>query len=449
MLHPLDVNAVRLRGSQDSGDLFKDLRQWWRGKSCLDRATAGTQLDEETRRCIFDLLIEVRKRKLYKRQADEVLLSLAASEEWTANEVLDISSVDGLRAAGVSMPVQDAVNPMLKRTSRRDLSVPADDGTAADNRDRIDSMDPAPPLTTQFLFFVRHAESRWNNCQSKRNITGMYSERDHGITDNGREQAENLRASISSAVSGHSEARDEEREWRARFLDPGVIFVSPLTRAIQTAVLALRELLADSRRELVCMRLAREKKNLGGHDTRGVAMGEDIQARVQAELLSLYDRTDSPCFGRTLMPTLMEGVKLNVGEVEEHWWDSLPESDVAFGRRLVEFAQQIHDTGEENVIVVGHSHFIQQFFREFSPDANAENDGEASKRSSIFSRISNVTKRSSASSRSPFCNTLDLLKVKKLPNCGVVGLRLLWTPHGNAVIEEAMLLFGTDCDGIS
>jgi bisphosphoglycerate-dependent phosphoglycerate mutase len=50
--------------------------------------------------------------------------------------------------------------------------------------------DTVPPKRMTF-FLVRHGESKWNEAQSKINITGML-DRDHGLTELGARQAIDL-----------------------------------------------------------------------------------------------------------------------------------------------------------------------------------------------------------------------------------------------------------------
>ena len=101
MLGTLDLSVLHCREenkSVDSGDLFKALRKWWRGKPQSERSQAALGLDEPSRRAVFELLIELRARPLYRGQAQEVLTSLAGIEEWTAGGVLgDISQGCGFR----------------------------------------------------------------------------------------------------------------------------------------------------------------------------------------------------------------------------------------------------------------------------------------------------------------------------------------------------------------
>jgi len=139
-------------------------------------------------------------------------------------------------------------------------------------------------LKRQWIFFVRHAESRWNAAQKDYNVVSMYKEQDHGISTKGREQAENLRKQIKAAA-----AAEASNPWVARFWCAGMIFTSPLTRAIQTAIIALKDVLASGTGELICIRAAREKRELGGADTSGVAMGDQIRTHVHSQLDKLYE----------------------------------------------------------------------------------------------------------------------------------------------------------------
>lgn len=225
----------------------------------------------------------------------------------------------------------------------------------------------ASGIQHQYLFFVRHAESRWNEAQAAHDIVAMFKETDHGISENGRQQAEALRGRIASSVG-------IEDEWTSRLWKPGMIFVSPLTRAIETAVIALRDVLATGEGELIVIKSAREKKGVFGADTTGQAVGDEIKERVENQLENLYEveehfklsrsasnsgkTSEYPKMQRTMSTserlrkreTLLESVdhmNLDVHDVQERWWDQVAETEVEFHTRLHEFMHQVRSCNED------------------------------------------------------------------------------------------------------
>merc|ERR1740117_2057526 len=95
-------------------------------------------------------------------------------------------------------------------------------------------------VSKKFIFLVRHGESRWNRAQGTGNVCGMLGESDHGLSDEGREQSENLRRLLANAKINLQcgKVPGWERVWLERALNPDVIISSPFTRAMQTAVIA-------------------------------------------------------------------------------------------------------------------------------------------------------------------------------------------------------------------
>jgi broad specificity phosphatase PhoE len=288
-----------------------------------------------------------------------------------------------------------------------------------------------PVFQRQVLFLVRHAESRWNQAQWEGSITGMMSECDHGITQEGRRQAETLRERIAIAAEGDS--------WTMRFGRPSVIFISPLTRALQTAVISLVDVIAATRTDLAVLRTLREKKNLGSRDSAGLVVGPAIKERLLKQLENLYSVDEHlvevgprvngwPRIRRSLstqvklemQKSLLKFVRqldFDTNDVQDCWWNRMVETDFVFGRRLNEFMQQIRLRGKERMIIVGHSHFFRRFFR-----AVSYSDTCTQQSSELLKRLRKVL----------------------IPNCGVIGLQILWTDAGELVIEEAVTLFGTD-----
>merc|ERR1719482_2210215 len=91
---------------------------------------------------------------------------------------------------------------------------------------------------------------RWNQAQSSCNVCGMLSESDHGLSDTGREQSEQLGKTLANVKKDlqHGSlqaARAWERPWLERALSSSVVVCSPFTRALQTAIIALEDILRE------------------------------------------------------------------------------------------------------------------------------------------------------------------------------------------------------------
>jgi hypothetical protein len=109
-----------------------------------------------------------------------------------------------------------------------------------------------PPLR-QVFFILRHGESKWNKAQSTRNVSEMI-QFDHGLTMKGVEQAASLNRNWKSTNLDHLSEQELsmhpidssfsveklKKYYTQRFLQATSIYSSPLTRAIQTALIALQ-----------------------------------------------------------------------------------------------------------------------------------------------------------------------------------------------------------------
>ncbi|CAD7953363.1 unnamed protein product [Amoebophrya sp. A25] len=137
---------------------------------------------------------------------------------------------------------------------------------------RLDVQDLVTRNRQKTVYFVRHGESLWNEAQD-----GGLFWRMPGLFD----------APLSSA--GRRQCEDLAKVTRQMFRDspPSVIFCSPLTRAIQTAVIGFQDFVYST--PLLLLPSAREKRgSIASVDSAGIAVGEDIINHVQTELQKLY-----------------------------------------------------------------------------------------------------------------------------------------------------------------
>ncbi|KAG8460653.1 hypothetical protein KFE25_011428 [Diacronema lutheri] len=136
-----------------------------------------------------------------------------------------------------------------------------------------------------------------------------------------------------------------------------MVACSPLTRAMQTCVIALAPLMRHRGCRLrVCPNL-REKKNLGGFDSSGSAVGGDVARRLAETTRELY--ADVPAIGAALVAA----APIDTSEVGSRWWSDLVESADEMRVRLRELLWQLQYAPEERIAVVGHSHFLRALFR--------------------------------------------------------------------------------------
>mmetsp|Transcript_91153 Transcript_91153/g.294533 ORF Transcript_91153/g.294533 Transcript_91153/m.294533 type:complete len:631 (-) Transcript_91153:43-1935(-) len=268
------------------------------------------------------------------------------------------------------------------------------------------------------VFFVRHAESVWNVAQSKAQVHKMVSETDHGLSAAGGRQAEKLAERLAEAAKGRPEARAdaaEDHAVAAELLRPDVVYVSPLTRAVQTAVISLGPTLVQhgGLGEVVLMPNAREKHNLGGMDTVSTKTGVSILHGVLKKLRDLSrdakdgDATDAPeTFGR---------LRFDIAATEEQWWSegrSEPKAQVQL--RMREFMSQLLYSPHRSIVVVGHSLFFKAVMKCYL------NEEFKTKQPDFAERVSKM----------------------KLMNCGILRLEL--DPQrgldGNPIMDARLVL---------
>ena len=264
------------------------------------------------------------------------------------------------------------------------------------------------------IFVIRHGESKWNDSQADMNIKGMISQYDHELTANGIEQA------MSLNDRWHEARRKEEQTAGAdpdidAFLAAPCIFSSPLTRAIQTSLVACEGHPSLSREgsRLTLLRNLREVKNFGSFDAVGRFVGQDIRSHVEAILRN--DMGEERAEG-VLQP------EIDPYDCVCPWWNPLEGNEVretVLARCIDLWAFLRYRTSTDKVILVGHSHFFRFMCQEFLSPEYEDRDPQWTAR----------------------------LATCKLDNGGCMRLSLRWClcddPMAPPVIDNAKLVFGS------
>jgi broad specificity phosphatase PhoE len=192
-----------------------------------------------------------------------------------------------------------------------------------------------------------------------------------------------------------------------------LILCSPLTRALQTCLIALGHAcnLRSPGRHVHLAPNAREKRNHGAVDSIGCAIGEaEVRARLMQTTAELYEG-DADAASRAV-----GGIELEDLEVRQRWWCTSPaESELEVHQRLAEFVRQIQYASEETIVLVGHSHWIRELLREYLHASVGRRDPEFAKR----------------------------LASRKLSNCGVARLAFDFDESDETPITDVQLLCGT------
>lgn len=279
--------------------------------------------------------------------------------------------------------------------------------TASSSRKCVGKISPSvrfmiitEPSLVKKVFLIRHGESVWNKAQREKKVTQLLEQVDHPLSEEGLKQCLDLRDQVDAKKALDSSQLSANE---AQFLDAQIALSSPLSRAIQTALVGLHPILLRLGR-LRLSRNAREKRNLGGRDTTGTAMGEaEIIARVHSALRAAG--AEESDIDRCL------AVPLDSTEADNRWWNDSRESQSNVRERITEFMSQMRFLREERIIVVGHSHFFRAL----------------------------VKQGLTSSATIVGASRADVLS-KKLVNCGVMAITLDFRRGADQPITEVELL---------
>ena len=154
------------------------------------------------------------------------------------------------------------------------------------------------------VYFLRHGESQWNEAQANRNPVKMFGKFDHALTAEGLEQADRLARRIARTPQWKEERRAFER--------CTIIYCSPLTRALQTCLVALRDhpCLRASGKGVTLVPACRELcYPVGGFDS--------IRGTTGSEILRRAVRRAKKVAPKTQLKSISRGtVKVDVSEAE-------------------------------------------------------------------------------------------------------------------------------------
>ena len=318
--------------------------------------------------------------------AHSPLLSLVKKGLYSIGEALDARSATGGAAADSALPSPTACTLQLRLVRAH------------------------PPRKR--LYLLRHGESEWNRAQSALDLGAMYSQVDHPLSVEGRKQAEALAGALAGArrvLAEGAHAIDPEAAALRGLADVELCLCSPLTRALQTCLLALGAVLRERSLGVYLQPNARERVNPGSVDSFGCALGAaEIRSRLEEKTANLFDGDAAAA------AAAVGGVVLDDAEVRSRWWPGGPESKEEVQQRLTATMQQIQYSAAASIVLVGHSHFFRELLRANLSAGVAKSAPELAKE----------------------------LTSKKLSNCGVACLELDFEAGGPPIVD-VQLLAGT------
>lgn len=219
------------------------------------------------------------------------------------------------------------------------------------------------PVQRKVVYFIRHGESEWNEAQERMNLRGMMAF-DHPLNKLGVDQSKafnaiwRARLAESLADPGNSGLRESERQFLE---ETQIVWTSPLTRAVQTCLLTMQghPALAEDRPPVHLLRSCREIKGIGGLDTVGVAVGDQIIKRAQDKL--------AKTIGKAQAAQVCESVRVAPYTCETKWWTRGKDTQQSMSERYDRFWATVQHHPAQVQVVVGHSLFIREMCRRFIP----------------------------------------------------------------------------------
>ena len=158
-----------------------------------------------------------------------------------------------------------------------------------------------------------------------------------------------------------NEIKARRQEYKSRFIHADSVYCSPMTRAIETALVGLFGHSALRNPGLHLYSVIREIKGVGGLDSVGVAFGSAISERVSTELESKLGRSRTEHITAPLV---------HYNDASQTWWTQLSSFDSAQDQheRIGDFISFSRHWDSQCPIFVGHSLFFKAFYsRRLSP----------------------------------------------------------------------------------
>lgn len=289
----------------------------------------------------------------------------------------------------------------------------------------------------KYIFLVRHAQSTWNQKVDVMKSIGRFSmdmsltqvvsrttqlmtcdvwHRDHPISEEGVHQTTVLRQKISETRGVERRQTDREQGYYRRFLEHRRgIYSSPLLRALQTAHLALPE------EEWGGIKLLKDARERFTFVFERDCLGTDVGPRIVGRALRMgHDMRGLP-------------ERVDASDCIEKWWSDDPETEADMESRLDSLWRQLCEDDDKSCVLVTHSNLIKALLMRHG-DLDVTNSS-ATARPDVCMEAESMSETAAAGlSRSEDpdvvwqvvsggSESLRRLKVDRLQNCGVLGLR--------------------------
>ena len=223
------------------------------------------------------------------------------------------------------------------------------------------------------VYFVRHAESSWNEAQESRNVKGMLEQVDHPLNSTGIQQCQALHQAWKQARDTVGEMNSEDAREVEMFLSADAVWSSPLTRTLQTCLIGLQGhpalLSTTSGPHVTLLAAAREIKKVGGQDTVSKSLGKDVLPRARETMALDSSLTEAE------VAEICDHIEIDPFDAAGRWWTNATDADSngeLEGRFYGMVSSLRHHKVEQGAghghtpsICVAHSLVLREFFRRF------------------------------------------------------------------------------------
>ena len=208
-------------------------------------------------------------------------------------------------------------------------------------------------------------------------------------------------------------------EWIASYARCKKCFVSPLTRAVQTAAFVVQQLPTRDFAGTTLLRSCREVKGtMGSMDCVGISSGTAIVERCARKLKELVGSIPGGV-ADVVMASIER--RMDHNDAVGQWWTGREDIDSKeeIDERMTDFFDSMRFDPSDVCVVVTHSLFIREMLGRFVSPA--------------FEAAAPVLARR--------------MREHKLENCGCLGIDVVFDDAGTPAVVDAKLMFGSDFVG--
>jgi broad specificity phosphatase PhoE len=287
---------------------------------------------------------------------------------------------------------------------------------------------------SKVVFLLRHGQSNYNAGGLDKHVPGLASNyKDAPLTETGLYEALTVADKLEALLNGSRAPGTQEEEDLVALTGPGgCAYASPLTRAVQTALVALGPLFQrNSQLKLVLDPNMRESVDKLHWDSVGDSHLEEIKRKALARLEGLGDA------GRGAAEAA-KSVTVDASATAGQWWSDSEDSRDSLEERIETFFRTVSLSECRIAIVAGHSGLFRDTFKDLWKPG-PESYIPAWYRGTSQEWLTVVSTGGAATLPA------DDLQSKKLANLGLAGMSLNPQPIGSSkpILSRVRLMLDT------